>query len=58
MKKRKNLNKILVATLAVGMISASCNKKPQSSATGWNYNDSENGGYLKTKYVEQETGPG
>lgn len=58
MKTRRNLNKVLVASLAVGMMSMSCNKKQQSSATGWNYNDSENGGYLKTKYVEQETGPG
>ena len=58
MKTRRNLNKVLVASLAAGMMSMSCNKKPQSSATGWNYNDSENGGYLKTDYVEQETGPG
>lgn len=40
------------------MLSISCKKKEQSSATGWNYNDPQNGGYLKTKYVEQETGPG
>jgi len=58
MKTRRKLNKVLVASLAAGMMSMSCNKKPQSSATGWNYNDSENGGYLKTSYVEQETGPG
>ena len=30
-----------------------------SSTTGWNYNDSKNGGFeTKIKYQEQETGPG
>ena len=29
-----------------------------SNATGWNYNDSKNGGFQKMPYMEQETGPG
>ncbi len=30
----------------------------KSGATGWNYNDSKNGGFEKTAFEEQETGPG
>lgn len=30
----------------------------RSSATGWNYNDSKNGGFEKAEFEEQETGPG
>ena len=29
-----------------------------SGATGWSYNDSENGGFQKLPYIGQETGPG
>jgi len=58
MKTSKKLKSMLLATVAISMMSVSCKKKEQSSATGWNYNDPQNGGYLKTKYVEQETGPG
>ena len=58
MKTSRKLKSMLLATVAISMMSVSCKKKEQSSATGWNYNDPQNGGYLKTKYVEQETGPG
>lgn len=58
MKMRKNMSKIFVAGMAMSMLVLSCKKKEQSTATGWNYNDPQNGGYLKTNYVEQETGPG
>jgi formylglycine-generating enzyme required for sulfatase activity len=30
----------------------------KSGATGWNYNDSKNGGFEKAPFVEQENGPG
>ncbi|MBX2979969.1 MAG: SUMF1/EgtB/PvdO family nonheme iron enzyme [Flavobacteriales bacterium] len=30
----------------------------KSGATGWNYNDSKNGGFEKVGFDEQETGPG
>lgn len=30
----------------------------KSGATGWNYNDSKNGGFEKTGFEDQETGPG
>ena len=36
---------------------ASCSKD-QSNATGWNYNDSKNGGFEVVEYAGQETGPG
>ena len=58
MKTSRKLKSMLLATVAISMMTVSCKKKEQSSATGWNYNDPQNGGYLKTKYVEQETGPG
>ncbi len=38
-------------------IAASCGK-PKSSATGWEYNNPDNGGFEVVPYDEQETGPG
>jgi formylglycine-generating enzyme required for sulfatase activity len=35
----------------------SCDKE-RSGATGWSYNEEENGGFERQEYVEQETGPG
>jgi hypothetical protein len=29
----------------------------KSGATGWNYNDSKNGGFEKTAFTDQETAP-
>lgn len=58
----KNLLKFplqLMAFALVVMTIASCNKKqPTSSATGWNYNDPEWGGFEAPKEKEQQTGPG
>jgi len=45
------------ALLVVPMALTSC-KKSVSNATGWEYNNTENGGFTKNKYREQETGPG
>jgi formylglycine-generating enzyme len=39
------------------LIFGSCTK-PRSTATGWAYNDPDNGGFEKVPYEEQETGPG
>lgn len=47
---------MLFASLGIFFLS-SCSKESDSK-TGWNYNDPEWGGYEKSKYVEQETGPG
>jgi len=58
MKMRKNMSKIFVAGMVMSVLVLSCKNKEQSTATGWNYNDPQNGGFLKTNYVEQETGPG
>lgn len=55
---RRNFRKILLAGCAMSLFAISCKKKEKSNATGWNYNDPQNGGYLKVDYVEQETGPG
>lgn len=51
----KSLNIILLALLTIGLIGC---KKERSSVTGWNYNDSENGGFQKAPFEEQATGPG
>ncbi len=47
--------------LVVAFMATSCSKlfrKDSSSSTGWNYNDPQNGGFEKSEYVEQQTGPG
>ena len=56
-KSKVKVSKFIALFVAVGFI-ASCGRKDRSSATGWNYNDPTNGGYLKAKFVDQETGPG
>ncbi len=45
-----------VALFSAAMLS-SCSGAG-SGATGWAYNDSENGGFQKLPYIGQETGPG
>ncbi|MFM1932765.1 MAG: hypothetical protein RL226_2068 [Bacteroidota bacterium] len=56
MKKSFNLFAILGA-LALIVTFASCSTE-RSGATGWAYNTPTNGGFEKTPYLEQETGPG
>lgn len=56
MKYVSKLIYVVAAFVAIGVFS-SCDKE-RSGATGWAYNDSENGGYDRQEYVEQETGPG
>ena len=53
--KLRNLYLLLALPFMVGV--SSCSKE-KSSVTGWNYNDSKNGGFEVTKYQGQETGPG
>ncbi len=52
-----NLIKILV-TIAVSALLFSACSKPVSNTTGWEYNNSDNGGFEKIEYFEQQTGPG
>ena len=51
----------LARTTAIAVIGAaflsSCQFE-RSNATGWNYNDSKNGGFEKAMFEEQETGAG
>jgi formylglycine-generating enzyme required for sulfatase activity len=53
------LNRIprIFGMLAAVALLSSCDKE-RSSATGWAYNDPDNGGFAREEYVEQETGPG
>src|SRR6201991_2367719 len=54
-----NLKNLAILASTVSLIASSCHKKPdQSSATGWNYNDSKMGGFQVSKEKEQRTGPG
>ena len=50
----RNLQKVLIVILIGTLVS--CGSE-QSSITGWNFNDSRNGGFEKTPFMEQETGP-
>ncbi len=54
---RNIIGKLSVFALFLLMVS-SCSKPPQSSTTGWDYNNPENGGFQVAAYTEQETGPG
>ncbi len=56
MIKHKSLF-ILGMLFFTALIFTSCGKE-QSPTTGWNYNDSKNGGFQVAPYEEQETGPG
>ena len=53
--KLSKLYLALAVPYVLGM--ASCGKE-KSSVTGWNYNDTKNGGFEVAKYQGQETGPG
>ncbi len=55
--KRNIIGRLSVVTLFI-LIMSSCTKKEQSSTTGWDYNNPENGGFEVKAYEEQETGPG
>jgi len=55
--KRNIIGKLSVTTLFL-LVMSSCTKNEQSSTTGWDYNNPENGGFEVKAYEEQETGPG
>ena len=54
-------NKLILVVSSI-VIFASCSRKQsyeKSSTTGWEYNNTYNGGYETNEYfVEQKTGPG
>tara|TARA_B100001758_G_C18389022_1_gene601764 strand:- start:298 stop:1932 length:1635 start_codon:yes stop_codon:yes gene_type:complete len=51
-------NQLIVAFIGV-MILASCSSRKKSATTGWEYNNSKNGGYeTNERFVEQASGPG
>jgi len=49
------LGKLVLLFAAITIVSC---KKDHSSITGWNYNETQNGGFEKAPYTQQETGPG
>lgn len=55
----KTLKSLVLSALSLSLVMgiSSCSKE-QSSKTGWNYNDPENGGFEVRDYPGQETGPG
>ena len=48
---------LLVSALCASSCKMFKGKKEQSSTTGWNYNDPDQGGYEVKHAAEQETGP-
>ena len=44
--------------VAMGLMTLNGCYYERSGSTGWAYNFSENGGFERTPYFEQETGPG
>lgn len=52
-----NLTRNLGLMACAAVLLSGC-RFEQSTATGWNYNDSRNGGFEKAPFEEQETGPG
>jgi sulfatase modifying factor 1 len=54
---KKLNNPIVFSLIGALFFLASCGKET-SNTTGWAYNDSNNGGFEKPYYYEQETGPG
>ena len=47
----------LIATLGIIFALTGCYRE-RSGATGWKYNKTENGGFEKSNFYEQQTGPG
>lgn len=56
--KEKGIKYLLFALLVAPLIFGTSCSNEQSGATGWAYNDPNNGGFQKVPYLEQETGPG
>jgi gliding motility-associated lipoprotein GldJ len=56
-KIMKTPNRNTLYILGLSFLLASCSKE-KSSVTGWNYNDTKNGGFEVVPYDEQESGPG
>jgi gliding motility-associated lipoprotein GldJ len=57
MKKYNYINKLCIIALST-IILTGCYQYEVSNTTGWDYNNPRNGGFQKTPYLEQETGPG
>ena len=53
----KNLKFSFIMIAATALLLSACGSKV-SSTTGWDYNNSEWGGFEKSSYTEQQTGPG
>lgn len=56
--KAPTVGKLFLAGMALGTLVLQSCSKDASNATGWEYNNPKNGGYLNVDYTEQETGPG
>ena len=53
MNQLRNIGLLIAGTAAL----SGCQFE-KSGATGWNYNDSKNGGFEKAAFEDQENGPG
>lgn len=52
------MNKSVKILGVAGLFIMGACSQPRSPVTGWNYNDSKNGGFETNPYAGQETGPG
>ncbi|MFT5860966.1 MAG: gliding motility-associated lipoprotein GldJ [Flavobacteriaceae bacterium] len=59
MKKNNNMRVLKFLSLAVigAFLVSSCSNEA-SNATGWDYNNPNQGGFQKVPFIDQETGPG
>ena len=54
----KNFKLTLASLALAGMVVLNSCEENKSTATGWDYNKSSNGGFERVEYPGQETGPG
>jgi gliding motility-associated lipoprotein GldJ len=57
-KFNKNIISRLSGLAMFALLLSACGGTEQSSTTGWDYNNPENGGFEVAPFEEQETGPG
>ena len=57
--KKNNMRFLKILSLAVvgAFLVSSCSNEA-SNATGWDYNNPNQGGFQKVPFIDQETGPG
>ncbi|NVN94248.1 MAG: SUMF1/EgtB/PvdO family nonheme iron enzyme [Bacteroidetes bacterium] len=55
---KKNISRLSKFSILLLLLSACSSKSEQSSTTGWDYNNPDNGGFEVSEFQDQATGPG